>query len=79
MGWLAIANNVCRVTTWPALENVTELCDMTRFLQTLDMCAFRANVTRLLFVCLGTHFYALRRVLQLFFPGGGVICLSVKA
>jgi hypothetical protein len=30
--------NVCRVTTWPALENVTELCDMTRFLQTLDMC-----------------------------------------
>jgi hypothetical protein len=32
------------------LENVTELGDMTRFLQTLDMCAFRANVTRLLFV-----------------------------
>jgi hypothetical protein len=40
--------NVCRVTTWSALENVTELCDMTRFIQTLDMCAFRANVTRLL-------------------------------
>jgi hypothetical protein len=43
-----IAHNVCRVTTWPALENVTELCDMTRFIQTLDMCPFRANVTRLL-------------------------------
>ena len=43
-----IENNECRVTTWPALENVTELCDMTRFLQTLDVCAFRANVTRLL-------------------------------
>jgi hypothetical protein len=40
--------NVRRVTMWPALENVTELCEMTRFLQTLDMCAFRANVTRLL-------------------------------
>jgi hypothetical protein len=34
--------------TWPALENVTDLCDMTRFIQTLDMCAFRAKVTRLL-------------------------------
>jgi hypothetical protein len=42
--------NACRVTTWPALENVTERSDMTRFLQTLDMCAFRANVTRLILV-----------------------------
>jgi hypothetical protein len=40
--------NVCRVRMWPAIENVTELSDMTRFLQTLDMCAFRANITRLL-------------------------------
>jgi hypothetical protein len=39
---------VRRVTTWPAFENVTELCDMTRLLQTMDMCAYRANVSRLL-------------------------------
>jgi hypothetical protein len=51
LGVPKLPNNVCRVTTWPALENVTKLCDMTRFIQTLDMCAFRANVTRLLAVC----------------------------
>jgi hypothetical protein len=32
-----IANNVCRVATWPVLENVMERSDMTRFIQTLDM------------------------------------------
>jgi hypothetical protein len=40
--------NVRGVTTWSALGNVTELCDKTRLLQTLDMCLLRANVTPLL-------------------------------
>jgi hypothetical protein len=50
-----IANNVCGVTTWPALANVTELCDITHLLQTLGMCPLRANVTPLLYDVLGTR------------------------
>jgi len=40
--------NVRRVATWPALENVTERSDMTRFLQMQDMCPIGLYVTRLL-------------------------------
>jgi hypothetical protein len=65
-----------QIAAWPALINVTELAaealeasDMTRFLQTLDMCPLRANVTRLLSVCkTGTYLSVISFAAIFFFP-----------
>jgi hypothetical protein len=53
---------------WPAIENVTERSDMTRFLQTLDMCPIGLYVTRLLGARKLARYFSIysRRVLLVF-------------